>query len=141
MKFRYQRRPIDPSKAHPQRYSVLRPIIPIRLINGNECIDTDALIDSGADDCIFWGEFGDAIELNVVEGKECEYRGLGGQKIKVYFHNVTLEVGGYRYDCYMGFSYETAFKEGILGQNGFFNLFNITFDLSKEVIELKQRPH
>ena len=141
MKFRYQRRPTTPSKAHPKRYNVLRPIVPIRLINNHEYIDTDALIDSGSDDCIFWGELGEAIGLDITSGDECEYKGLSGEKVKVYFHNITLEVGGHQYECYAGFSYETGFKEGILGQNGFFNLFTTIFDLSKETIELKQNTN
>ena len=139
MKFRYQKRPTDRSEAHPDRYSVLRPIIPIRLCNENNFIDTDALVDSGADDCIFSAEIGEVIGLDIKNGKLAKYIGIGGKGIDVYFHNIEIEVGGYRYDCYIGFSYDTAFKEGLLGQKGFFELFTVVFDLSKEEIELKSK--
>ena len=141
MKFRYQKRPTDRSEAHPNRYSALRPIIPVRLYNENKFIDTDALIDSGADDCIFSAEIGEVIELEVKSGKRAKYRGIGGEPIDVYFHNIKLEIGGHKFDCYAGFSYDFAYKEGVLGQFGFFNLFTLVFDLSKEEIELKSKIH
>lgn len=137
MKFKYQKRPTNKSNAHPERYSVLRPIIPIRLWNGDNFIDTDALIDSGADDCVFSAEIGEVIGLNIRNGKDAQYKGVGGEIVNVYFHNINLGIGGHKFDCCAGFSYDTAFKEGLLGQNGFFNLFSVILNLIKEEIELK----
>ena len=63
--------------------------------------------------------------------------GIGKGGIKAYFHNVMIEIGGWRHNCYVGFSYEIPLS--FLGQNGFFNLYRIEFDLEKRRIELKER--
>jgi hypothetical protein len=47
---------------------------------------------------------------------------------------------GWDYETIVGFSYEIAkFGFGILGQKGFFDIFVVKFDLSKEEIEIKPR--
>lgn len=53
-----------------------------------------------------------------------------------YFHKIDLEIGKHKIECYAGFSYDTAYKGGLLGQNGFFDLFAVIFDLDKRIIKL-----
>ena len=76
MKFRfpYQQGPSAPSAAHPQRFSVLRPIIPIRLWQEQRFIDLWALVDSGADDCLFPLEVAQLLNVNL--GGEHRYGGI-----------------------------------------------------------------
>jgi len=140
MKFRYQKRPSDSSGAFPNRKNILRPIIPVGLWNKGNFITTDALIDSGADDCIFSAEIGEAIGLKITQGKKNQYMGVSGKSVDVYFHRINIEIGGHKFDnSYIGFSFHTGFKGGLLGQEGFFNLFKIIFNLPKEEIELRRR--
>jgi len=139
MKFRYRKFPNNnPSKAIPDK-AFLVPQILIRMLNGVEHIDCYALIDSGAADCLFPAEFGENIGIEKIKNdREHIFYGIGEGHIIAYFHNIDIEIGGHRYNIPVGFTYDNL-KVPLLGQRGFFDLFTITFDLSKEEIELKQK--
>jgi len=86
----------------------------------------------------FTPKFGELIGLVVESGKVLQYYGISGQQLTAYFHDVRIEVGGYEFDCWAGFSRDIDnLPYGLLGQLGFFNLFNVLFDYKKERIELK----
>ena len=62
-----------------------------------------------------------------------------GNPSEVFFHDVTLNIGGWDYKTRIGFSYDIATHGyGVLGQKGFFDKFFIGFNFSKEEIELKE---
>jgi hypothetical protein len=63
VKFFYHQEPSTPGAAHKDRTNVLRPRIRVRLFNKNRFIHLLALVDSGADDCLFPLEV--ATELNL----------------------------------------------------------------------------
>jgi len=137
-KFDYRRFPSDPSEAFPGRRSANRPVIPVTLINGSNTIRYLALIDSGADLCIFHSEVGEQISIDIESGKKQEFDGITGEKMVAFFHQIEIEVGGYRLSCYAGFSRGlTKMPYGILGQQGFFDTFQVTFDYDKEKVELR----
>jgi len=136
MKFSYVRFPSKPSKVFPET-SIIKPIIHIALKNGENTIDTFALIDSGADYCISSAEFGEALGLSVENEFGLDIYGISGKPIKFYFHNIKIIIGGWEKNCKMGFSREFMMDFVILGQKGFFDLFKITFDYKREIIELK----
>lgn len=141
MRFNFVRLPSAPSLAFPNRYSILAPFIPIRIINFNDRDKTlylKALIDSGADVSIFPKSVGDAISLNIENEKILKIKGIGGQQIDTYLHKIIFEVGGWKLPSFACFaSVETTFP--ILGRDGFFSLFEIKLNYSKEIIELKPR--
>jgi len=137
LKYDYRKFPAEPSKAFPRRFSAIRPVIPIRLIKGEKGVRYLAIIDSGADLCIFHAEIGELIGIAVESGKLLQFSGIASQQLTAYFHDIKIEVGGYEFDCYAGFSRDLGnLPYGLLGQVGFFNLFNIVFDYNKERIEL-----
>jgi len=137
-KYDYRKFPAEPSKAFPRRFSAIRPVIPIRLIRGEKEVRYLAIIDSGADLCIFHAEIGELIGIAVESRKLLQFSGISGQQLAAYFHNIKVEVGGYEFDCYAGFSRDLRnLPYGLLGQLGFFNLFDVLFDYNKERIELK----
>lgn len=140
MKFRYFKLPLDkPDKFFGR--TLLKPIIPIKILNNDKSVSYAALIDSGADFCIFDGEVGEIIGLDVKNGEKIEFGGI--QQLKgatAYIHNIKIEIGGWNYDIKASFSYDIAkHGYGILGQRGFFDIFIVKFDLLKEEIELKPR--
>lgn len=138
LKFDYRQFPAEPSEAFPRRFSAIRPVIPITLINGDRRIKYLSIIDSGADLCIFHAEVGEQINIEVEKGKLLPFYGIYGREMKAYFHNIRIGVGGYEFDCCAGFSRELdQLPYGLLGQRGFFDLFNIVFDYSKRRLELK----
>ncbi|TSC74771.1 MAG: Uncharacterized protein G01um101430_765 [Parcubacteria group bacterium Gr01-1014_30] len=140
MKFRYHKLLLDrPSSFF--GYSILKPIIPIKIVAGKEEIEYAALIDSGADFCILDAEIGEYLGLNIKDGSRIEFGGIqerGGAE--AFLHKVTLNIGGWDYKVEVGFSYDIAKQGfGILGQKGFFDIFIVKFDYLKEEIELKPR--
>ena len=105
-----------------------------------------ALIDSGADYNLFHTELTELIGIqNFRNDKEQTMFGIEGKGIKSYFHDIIIEIGGWRYKSYCGFTdFGGAGKldkmpYGILGQFGLFDLFKISFDFEKLEIELKPK--
>lgn len=121
--------------------SIAKPIIPIKLSNQNNTAKYAALIDSGADFCIFDAEAGEYIGLDIRSGRKQIFGGIqesGGAE--AFIHEVTINVGGHDYKIQAGFSYDIAKHGfGVLGQRGFFDIFVVKFDLQKEEIELIER--
>lgn len=116
---------------------LLKPIIPIGLLFNGRRIKYEALIDSGADFNIFHAEIGELLGLKVRSGKKTKFSGIVGEPFEVYFHNVTIEVGRWRHKILAGFSYDVSpYGFGILGQRGFFDLFQIKFLFTKRIIEI-----
>jgi hypothetical protein len=140
LKYDYRKFRAEPSEAFPRRFSASRPVIPIRLVSGENKVGYLALIDSGADVCIFHAEIGEVIGIAVESGKLLRFNGIGGEELTAYFHDIKIEIGGYEFDCYAGFSRDLSnMPYGILGQIGFFSLFHTLFDYDKERIELKTK--
>lgn len=141
LKYDYLKLTIKPSEAFPRRLSVSRPVIPIQLIRGQDRVKCYAIIDSGADYCVFHASLGEVIGLTIESGKLDHFSGVSTQpqqELTAYFHNIKIEVGGYEFDCWVGFSRDIeGLSYGFLGQVGFFNLFSVRFDYDKERIELK----
>jgi hypothetical protein len=129
MKFKYK------------RYgTILRPVIPIILRNGDAALGYEVLVDSGADLCLFDEEIGYAIGIDVRKGRRQEVFGVGGKSSIYFLHPVTIEVGGWAHKIEAGFMPNVAghvMPYGLVGQKGFFNIFVVKFDLLKEDIELK----
>ncbi len=120
---------------------ILKPIIPVKIIVNEKTVRYSALVDSGADFCIFDAEIGEALGLDVKSGEKEIFGGIQGKGgAEAFFHKVGLNIGGWGYNATVGFSYDIAkFGFGVLGQKGFFDIFTIKFDLLKEEIELKER--
>ncbi len=138
MKFNYFKMPVPPSEAHPTHKWYKRPIIQIDLVYNSNRLKTYALIDSGADWCVFQGVLGKALSINLESGKKQLIRGITADPIVAYFHDISISIGGWDFSCYVGFSDGlNTLPYGILGQNGFFSKYVIIFDYQKETIELK----
>lgn len=139
LKFRYNKFPARPSEAFPQDF-VLQPTLDVVLINlkARRRISCHALVDSGADFCIFHGLFGEAIGLDVRAGKTQPFRGITSGVAKAYVHEVVLEISGVGGKIPIGFSYDltTPFR-GLLGQRGFFELFKVSFNLPRKWFQLR----
>ena len=140
LKYSYQKFPSNPNEAFPDHRKAQRPVIPIVVKFSGKQIDYLALIDSGADFCIFHAEIGEFLGIDIKSGKKLEFFGVTGDKKAAYFHDVTISVGGHDKKCYCGFSYDFGTDRipyGILGQRGFFDMFQVMMDYNKNRIELK----
>ena len=137
--FDYEKCKTDPSEAFPRRVTALRPIIRVKVSNKldpSKNLKTTALVDSGADICVFDAQIGEQIGLNIESGKLLVINGVADKPVKAYFHDIILTVAGYDLPRYVGFSREMRSSvSGILGQVGFFDSYKITFNYKKEKIE------
>ncbi len=85
-----------------------------------------AVLDSGAGRCVFDAVHAKELGVDLYSGRQEMTTGIGGELV-VWVHTVKLFFGG------MVFTVEAAFQEdlpvaGILGMEGFFEHFIITFD-------------
>lgn len=94
-------------------------------------------MDSGASLCLFHSDFGKAVGLRIESGEEKSITGVSGE-LKVYFHNVSLYVpGGYILKIKAGFTPQLPLA-GLLGMEGFFEHFKVTFDATTNELELER---
>jgi len=141
VKFSYLKFPGEPSEAFPDKKSSLRPVIPVTFRHEGKSITLHCLMDSGADWCVFHAELATRLGLELKEGKKQKFYGTAKVEQWAYFHTVELNIGGWRYECYCAFSEDLKTPYGLLGQEGFFDKFQVKFDRVKEQIELKQYDH
>lgn len=123
--------------------SRLRPVIPIQVSNPDTGKSTgyEVLIDSGSDICLFDTQVGEVLDLTFGKHNRAgQVRGITGDSEVIYKEKVEIKVGGWP------FTINAYFKDlprearyGVVGQDGFFNLFVVKFDFLKEEIELKPR--
>jgi len=140
MKFPYLKFPLNKNSAF-FGSAILKPIIPVGVSYGEKTLRYGALIDSGADFCIFDAAVGEYLGIDIHSGSKEVFGGIqerGGAE--AFLHEVVLNIGGWDKKVIVGFSYDIAKHGfGILGQKGFFEIFSIKFDLAKEDVELKAR--
>jgi len=141
LKFSYRKFPSKSNDAFPERTHIRRPVIPIEVKYKGKSIKYLAIIDSGADFCIFHAQIGEAIGIDITKGKRLDFYGIVGDKEEAFFHeDIIVNIGGHDKKCYCGFSQnfdKSKMPYGILGQKGFFDSFKVSMDYEKEQIELK----
>ncbi len=84
------------------------PMLPVRLANGSRTLDTYAMLDSGADACLFHAKWGQQIGLHIESGI---WRPLSGieedSEIDTWSHPIELRIGNrYTVKCNVRFAYE-----------------------------------
>ena len=96
-----------------------------------------ALVDSGADDCLFPLEVATELNLPLNPKNLNLYGGIGAGHISAVFTHVSFGIAGeVIFQLYAGFS-DAPSVVPILSQAGFFDRFEVKFNKPKEVIELK----
>jgi hypothetical protein len=122
----------------PQGSLICRPFLVVRLAHNNQSANTFCLVDSGADVCLMPASIGRLIGIDLESGAEDVIRGIANQQAKTYRHLVHITVPKLAsFDTSVAFSHDI--KYGILGQEGFFERFRVTFDRKKlqfEVIDI-----
>ena len=116
--------------------TILRPVIPIILKAGNKFVLYSALIDSGADHCIFDIEIAKSLGTPL-QPKKINLKGLSREKVNGYLGKVELNINGTSYDIFAIFAPIGDFAYGILGQKGFFDRFDVKLSYNKQIIELE----
>lgn len=137
MKFTYREIPILFSPASKRKRFIYRPIIPVILVRDKGLVGYEALIDSGSDYNVFDASVADILGIKVSAGFKRQIIGIGEQRLRGYEHNVTLKIAGKQYKTKVIFSKHIPPNSfGILGNEGFFNHFKVTFNCSKRYFEV-----
>jgi len=106
--------------------------VPLILKYGTSRVSGFALLDSGADQCVF--PLALALGLNPYLGPSELFGGLGSSQVPVYFWDVVVELPGITtFPVRVGFTEGlNQLGVGLLGQGGFFNRFRVNFRLNRE---------
>lgn len=112
-----------------------RPVVPVRLDCAGKVWATYAIVDSGADQCLFPSFIVGLLGLNVQTARVSTFQGAGSvNQVSVFFDDIGVSVGNVpRFSTTVAFS--AAMDQcglGLLGQNGFFDRFKVDFDLPKK---------
>src|SRR3989339_640327 len=136
-----------PDEAFPQKIKRTYPFIPIRLsCNDYFTPKFFALVDSGSTNCLFEDGFRSCLNLKIEDGKKSMITGIGGATVTHYFYHINIEIFDsqilkvvHKIPVYAGFSEGKLAGGGLLGMDGFFNTFQVTFNLFKGFFELYKR--
>lgn len=133
MKFPYIKIPT----SDPHRKWISRPIITAMITGPKGSVIVDALIDSGADKCLFHSDLAREIGLYLQDGKQEVFSGITGKKIIAFNHKIHLQVLGIDRKIELVVAFTNAPGVfAILGQEGFFDNFRIKFEKDHNTIEV-----
>ena len=114
---------------------IRRPVIPVILKNKSKFVLYSGLIDSGADYCIFNIQL--AKELDIpLQPKKIILKGIGREKVTGYLAEGEISIDGSSYDLTAIFAEMEEFGHGILGQQGFFEHFDVRLSYRNRQIEI-----
>lgn len=116
--------------------NLIRPIIPIILHSPTNFMLYSALIDSGADYCIFSLDIADLLQIKLKPQNKIKFVGVGKDKVAGYWGEITIRIGNISYQTEVIFAEISDFGHGILGQNGFFDHFDVRLSYKNQAIEL-----
>lgn len=116
--------------------TIRRPIIEIIIRSKNNFAIYPVLIDSGADYCIFNIELAEALGVKLTK-KRTDFRGVGKEKIKGFWGEVEIKLGDKSYQTKAIFADISDFGHGVLGQQGFFDHFDVRLSYHKQIIEIE----
>ncbi len=85
-----------------------------------------AYVDSGADITVLKRSFGELLGFDVESGREAEFGGVSGSKIKTYLHKVDLRIGSYERTATVAFSKDDR-PPNLLGRIDIFTRFELHF--------------
>ena len=133
MRFRYT----DIQNHQDPQRPFRRPYLIVRLINGDRHKDVISLVDSGADVCLFHSDIGRMLGIEIESAPELAFQGVSGTREVAYLHRVDLVVRGVTaITVDVGFTNSMAAGTGLLGQRGFFEQFQISFQLEQKSFEI-----
>ena len=128
----------DIQRVFPQAKNIFKPEIKIAVRYGDVKRKLYALVDSGADSCLFPRDVADILGIDVRNGHKIFYTGIGGSQTLFYFHEVEIFVGKYKFKTMAGFANAGIGTSALLGQRGFFENFRVSFDNKNRFIEIKK---
>ncbi len=118
-----------------------RPVLPLTVCyKKGKPIKYFALVDSGADKTYLASELAPVLGISdLTIGRKESVSGINGLSDDVYFHSITINIGGWDFDIetgFMGGSNLSSIGYGILGQIGLFDNCTVKFSFKKLEVEI-----
>jgi predicted aspartyl protease len=135
-KYRYLR-----DSSGPGRDFIRLPLLQVRLGVGVNTTDVVGLVDTGAQDCLFDRDVADALGIKLAPSDITrEYVAVGGQPLLGHIHPIRFQIQGFS----EWVEIEVAFIDAklpyqLLGQSGFFDNYEISFQRYRGRFEIKSR--
>jgi hypothetical protein len=145
MDFAYSAMPASPDGAFPDRTVIKRPLLRLTLRYNDRSFSTWAIVDSGADFCLFPASIAVQLGVAIPNPKATPFSGTADAPQIAYFETVQATIGNgepdgtpLTFDLYAGFC-ETLEHVGLglLGQESFFSRFIVSFDHSQNLIRIE----
>ncbi len=111
------------------------PVIPLVFVISGKRFRSQALVDSGATISIFGEETAQTLGIEIEKGEKIMLGGVGG-RIVGYVHTLRVRIARKEFDCPFVFSREYLVSFNLLGREGFFEQFQITFDERRRTVQL-----
>ncbi len=144
MKFPFVIVPAAPQDAFPGRDKVARPLVGVVLKKSGKEVRTLALVDSGADDCLFPASFARRLGITIPNQRSYLFSGTAGNPQDAYFELIVIDILCSQKRTVFSFELDAGFCEtlehtgcGLLGRNGFFSRFKITFKRTDNYFEIE----
>lgn len=133
MKYEYSRFP----NKNPNKPWFSRPMVNIELFGPTDSILTHAVVDSGADNCLFNMQFAKKIGVDLNKCEKSKTFGIAGQIMDVYVSNdVEIQIESLdKTKIPIGFI-DSPSVNGLLGQKGFFDSYRVKFEKDHNIFEI-----
>jgi hypothetical protein len=95
-------------------------LVPVQLAT-DRSIRLYAYVDTGAADCIFQKEYGEALGLETRSGIPRRFSTASGGTLVAYGHNLCLSTLGHSLDSLVYFADDAQFRRNVLGRQGWLN--------------------
>lgn len=132
MKYKY----LTSLNRNPNGPHFKRPMVDVEIFGLNTSIKTIALLDSGADYCLFNLEFAKAIGIDMDKCQKGQTMGVEGGSKDVYLTNIEIKIEHLeKIKIPVGFI-DSHSVTGLLGQIGFFDKNRIKFERDHDTFEI-----
>jgi len=116
-------------------------MLQVRLASGANHIDVVGLVDTGATDCLFDRDVADGLGIMLADSDLTrEYFGVAGQSVIGHIHTIRFQIQGFSewIEIEVGFI-DAKLPYPLLGQAGFFDNYEISFQRYRGRFEIKSR--
>ena len=132
MKYRY----LTSMNNVPNKPHYRRPIVDVELCGPKKSIGTIALVDSGADYCLFNIEYAKAIGIDINKCEKDMTVGVEGGSKEIFMTELEIQVKDLnKVKVPVGFI-DSRSVTGLIGQSGFFDLHKIKFERDHNSFEI-----
>ncbi|HEX8653305.1 MAG TPA: aspartyl protease family protein [Pyrinomonadaceae bacterium] len=130
---------VFPDDTVPKGYVEI-PLLDVRLFYRGQQDDVSCLVDSGADGCMFHSSVAENLGIDLESGEPVTHYALGMTPLQCYMHTIELQIFDFdeRIQIRAGFSRDSEMC--VLGQDGFFENYEITFRGYEKTFEINSRP-